>query len=629
MAKNIRSEYVKNLLAEKDNLGAMLSESTSEAIKSYLGESVNKGIRNILSEAEDSFTEEEVDDAKPKLKKDSKKDTKKSKTGKKDSKEDKKKNKFFNDDEEDEKSMDDETNDFDEEEPEEGDDFDIEDDDFNSEDDTDFDNDEDDFDEEEPEESDDFEDDDFEADDDFDGENMESGDDNGSDEEVWDSVEQFMGEDGEYDLTGQDKDTVIKVLKVMKPEDGVRIVQKDNGMYELNDENNDVEYIIDLNGNEDMSFNEMNERRLYEMDGEMDDEFQDIDYNDGFDTEGMYEEPEEEMPDTFSDDEEADFNYGDEDTDFDGEETEFDVEMGSDNTDFDDDMDSEDDFEPDGFDSEDDFDYEEPMDGECCMNEDLGYDSHYGQNKTAITMDSDDGAGSGFDAGVPKGSKNNGQRWVGNTSGKMAPYSKKAGSEKIFEVELEEEELVDNVPASNDTFTTEPPYQSTSEDMGGARVHRTKAHPANDAAKKRFSRSNVNKTSNENFERKVKAIMAENKELKKIANEIKQRLEENVVVNASLGKIIKLMVENTTSKDEKVSILNRFNKVKSVKESKALYESISAELKNSRKSPMLGKQITEAKKTKQQIVENRLNDSPDVSGMQSLINRLDNLSKKR
>ena len=547
--KNIRSEYVKNLLAEKDNLGAMLSESTSEAIKSYLGESVNKGIKNILSEAEDSFTVEEVDDTTPKVKKDSEKETKESK---------KDKNQEKNDDENISIEVDN-LDDFDDK----NDDY--EDDDSKTEDEP----------KGELETNDESEEEEFESNS---YDELESGDyEDDSDDEVWNSIDQFKGEDGEYDLTGQDKDTVLKVLKVMKPEDGVRIVKNDNGTYELNDENNDVEYIISLNENEDTDYSEMNVEGNYEVNNN------DLDFDEEIEVEDVPNED----------------GFGSEEFDFDEEFQENDDNL-------------------------------EPMDDECLNEDDMGYDPHYGQNKTAMTMpsDTDDNNGSQIkmNAGLPKGNKNNGQRWVGNTNGKMSPYSKE--SETLYEVELEEDDL-----DTDTTFNADENTPSTNEASTVANGAHTKglvgSSPKNRVDNNRAPHKSGAKMSNENFERKVKAIMAENKELKKIATEIKKQLKENVVVNASLGKIIKLMVENSTTRDEKINILNRFNNVKTVKEGKQLYESISSELKlsnkNNTKSQMFGNQITEAKKTKQEIVENKLNESSDVKAMREFIERLDKI----
>lgn len=72
----------------------------------------------------------------------------------------------------------------------------------------------------------------------------ESGEEETPEDDVWGEVEQFKGEDGEYDLTGMDKDSLVKVLKVMGPEDGIRVVKNDDGTVTLNDDETDKEYVI-------------------------------------------------------------------------------------------------------------------------------------------------------------------------------------------------------------------------------------------------------------------------------------------------------------------------------------------------------------------------------------------------
>lgn len=61
-------------------------------------------------------------------------------------------------------------------------------------------------------------------------------------------------------------------------------------------------------------------------------------------------------------------------------------------------------------------------------------------------------------------------------------------------------------------------------------------------------------------------------------------LKEAAVTNHNLAQIIKLISENTTSQDEKMEIIKRFsNEARTIKDSKKLYESISSDLKKSRK----------------------------------------------
>jgi YVTN family beta-propeller protein len=124
---------------------------------------------------------------------------------------------------------------------------------------------------------------------------------------------------------------------------------------------------------------------------------------------------------------------------------------------------------------------------------------------------------------------------------------------------------------------------------------------------------------------------AENKELKNIAAQLKQQLSEAVLINASLAKVIRLVTENATSRDEKINILNRFNKVKSLNECKSLYTQISAELANAHSvnNNLLNKQLTEAKgQNKNMIVEtNMLNQSEDLRQILDLNERLMRLGK--
>ena len=60
MAKNIRSNYIKNLMVDKEAMDATLRESTKDTLKDIVDESVNKNLRAMITEAEDEYDEEEV-----------------------------------------------------------------------------------------------------------------------------------------------------------------------------------------------------------------------------------------------------------------------------------------------------------------------------------------------------------------------------------------------------------------------------------------------------------------------------------------------------------------------------------------------------------------------------------------
>jgi len=448
--KNIRSEYIKNLMEDKEELNKSLVETTKETLKGIVDEAVNKNLRSLISESDkddDDFEEEEVNSTDLDITDD--------------------------DDASGEESTDTDTE-AGEDAPESETVTDIE----------------------------------------------VSGTDDGSDEDMWDSLEQYKDEDGEYDLTGMSGDDVVKVLKVMKPEDGdgVRVIKKDDGNIQLIDDENDAEYLIVL-----------------------DDECE-------------------------------------------GGECEL---------------------------------------GESVMNEgnvNLGYTDNY-QDKTAMTMDTDDGAKTRkWNAGTPTG---NGKRWVGH-KGDMSPYNENVNEaeedECIVEVEMDE---CGDAPVEESAMTMankrtdrEPNMEDNGHERERRHRNRTGVNPT------------MNKT-NESISRKLEALQNENKQLKQIAETMRDRLNEAVVINSSLGKIIKLVTENTTTRDEKINIVNRFNDVQSVKESNQLYESISKELKNAHPinntvdNAVNGEMLAESKK--QNVVETQLYESDDLSSTRDLMHRLDKI----
>lgn len=352
----------------------------------------------------------------------------------------------------------------------------------------------------------------------------------------WTDFEMFKDEDGEYDLTGQDDETVYKVLMAMDPEkDGIRLVKNSEGNFTLTDDNTDKEYIIDL-GCED---------------GECNAEVEEIDEN-------------------------------------------------------------------------------------------LGYTDDY-QNKTAMTTpDNHEPSkfGRTWDNGVPTGTE---KPWVGDgAKQKGHPYDntvnekcdecgpecgmKECGT--LYEIEMEvEPETETDIDMEVDEGTSI---------ANGSRVKGVKGdtnHSEEDRQRhihKSYDRiMNEEKQKYENLSRKASAILAENKELKGFATKISQKLKESAVINASLAKSVKLMTENSTTKEEKDNIIKRFSAVNTIEECNRLYETISEELKN--RSTSTGskiasdKQLTESKNPGAK--ETKMLDSSDAKDVLDFMNRLDKIKK--
>ena len=190
----VRSEYIKKLMSESHSLEEKLKDVAQSTINSILEEKTNKNLRQILSEDENSFSEEEVDDDDVEL------------GGSEDTSEE------------------------------------------------------------------------------------EGAEENDAENSEWDDLEQYKDEDGEYDLRSMDKDELVKVLKVMSPDDAVRIVKNDDDSLTVTDETNDEEFELEL-GNDD--------------DEEID---IDVEDDDDFDDDEEVELEIEDDKDDFSNDDDDDFD---------------------------------------------------------------------------------------------------------------------------------------------------------------------------------------------------------------------------------------------------------------------------------------------------------------------------------
>lgn len=103
-------------------------------------------------------------------------------------------------------------------------------------------------------------------------------DDDSADNGEWDDLEKYKDEDGEYDLRSMDKDELVKVLKVMSPDDAVRIVKNDDDSLTVTDEANDEEFELELDDEEYGDTDEFgDEDGEVEIEIDSDDDFDDGD----------------------------------------------------------------------------------------------------------------------------------------------------------------------------------------------------------------------------------------------------------------------------------------------------------------------------------------------------------------
>lgn len=133
------------------------------------------------------------------------------------------------------------------------------------------------------------------------------------------------------------------------------------------------------------------------------------------------------------------------------------------------------------------------------------------------------------------------------------------------------------------------------------------------------------------YSKNLKAINEELSQYKQALSLFRDKLKENAVLNNNLAKYVKLVTENATTKDEKISILKRFsNEANSIEKGNSLFESIKVEL-NKKSSSIsdinIDKQyslnentVGEAKAKEKVIYESK--DLKDTINLMNRINRL-------
>lgn len=304
-----------------------------------------------------------------------------------------------------------------------------------------------------------------------------------------------------------------------------------------------------------------------------------------------------ELPEDFGDNSTEDVEFEIEPDGDDEDEVEFEFEPDEDEDDIDiefDDNDGEDEFEIDT-DDDDDLDIElvDDDDDDALNEENLGYTDSY-QHDVMPGLKNDEPANPSatysMDGGAPKGAS---KPWAGK------------GNSKPFNGESDIEENITTSKASARKMV------KTNINGNGYEPQVTKVNSAN----------------GQYIKESIKKLQKENKQYRLAINGIKKSLKEAAVLNVSLGQIVKLLSENSTTKAEKKSIVERFTNVKTIAEGKQLYNSISRELNEAKKSPISIEKSFSTKSSNALNETTIYNKSTEDNPALDLMNRMNNLYK--
>jgi len=356
------------------------------------------------------------------------------------------------------------------------------------------------------------------------------------------------------DMTTAPDSEVLRVFRAMGPEDGI-IVKKEDDMINIKD--GDKEYMIQLGESEeefgfeadltDDDFPEdLDEMMFSDSDDDFDDNDEDEDEDDEFSDGYIYEivmDEEETADSAYDPNKEAQISEDD------------DLEL---------------------FASEEDDDDDEDYNSEDYTSEDLE------EEEEDLTMSLDDAIMEAIKkTSKPKGvGIGNGPKFkYGKTTDYPTKKQKSAfGSDSVKAKGTGKAKFEYDEEVNMDGYSDKKPKKSVkkvetkeaSRTLGAGRYWGKPGLPKPKAAPRHLRKESV--------ENEVSLLREKNDEYKKALDVFRNKLNEVAVFNSNLAYATRLFTEHSTTKQEKINILRRFDSVETLKESKNLYRTIKDEL---------------------------------------------------
>jgi hypothetical protein len=194
-----------------------------------------------------------------------------------------------------------------------------------------------------------------------------------------------------------------------------------------------------------------------------------------------------------------------------------------------------------------------------------------------------------------------------------AHLSEEEEDETIYEIELDEEE--EETEMSEEDETVETPEEEVDE---AARTIGNGVRPPAQKMKFKAGRHEMNE--------EVEKLKKQNGEYKKALILFKEKLNEVAVFNANLAYATRLFTEHSTTKQEKLNILKRFDSISTMNEAKNLFASIKAELGT--KTPVTESVVDKISNTpstsssQEVLAESKAYENPQFKRMKDLMTKI-------
>ena len=392
------------------------------------------------------------------------------------------------------------------------------------------------------------------------------------------------------DLTDKSDEEVLKVFELMGPDDHIVVSKDTDGNIKLKDDETGKEYMIMAEGDEEMDMEYM-EMEGMEMD-DMDMEDMGMEYMDMEDTDmgNIYskvfddEESEEIVYEIEMDESEEEDEESEEDNEEEFEGTIYEIEM---------DESEDEEYEEEEYEEENEGYLEEAKKAFKAKGKGMGNPSKFKYEKSPNQ--------SGFKTKMKQGPKS-----VGTGKAKFEYKDGENAGSKL----------------GKNKIVKKTETKEASRTLGSGSYFRKGGLP------KQRAHSKFNMNIKENTDGQELQILREkNEEYRKALNVFRNKLNEVAVFNSNLAYATRLFTEHSTSKQEKINILRRFDGVETIKESKNLYKTIKEELSGSSVQPMnesITEKIEKAPSTGSAVnlIESKTYENPQFLRMKDLMAKL-------
>jgi hypothetical protein len=132
---------------------------------------------------------------------------------------------------------------------------------------------------------------------------------------------------------------------------------------------------------------------------------------------------------------------------------------------------------------------------------------------------------------------------------------------------------------------------------------------------------------NESVQKELTQLREKNEEYRKALNIFKEKLNEVAVFNSNLAYATRLFTEHSTTKQEKINILRRFDGVETLKESKSLYKTVKEDLGGKEQNVVTESVQSKVTKTPTKgsannLIESKTYENPQFLRMKDLMSKL-------